>query len=100
MPNRKNRKKKLKLDLEFDEEKKPQSFMSKLKGFGKTDSGKRVPITFNVGIAIILFFVYVVITFLSLTMTPILLLILLPTLYVLLRYIKLERSHHAQNDEF
>lgn len=74
-------------------EKKP-SFATKLKNLLK-HQGKRAPITFNVGVAIILFFSYLSITFVSMPAQPQLLLILLPTLYILVVFIRSEREGHG-----
>lgn len=82
-------------DLDYDDEKKKSSFMSKLREWTK-GSGNRVPITFNVGLAILLFFCYLSVTFVSLPTFPELLLILVPTMYILLRYIKLERDTYDE----
>lgn len=86
------KKKKPKLDLGLEEEKEP-SFMTKLKAIFKKQ-GKRAPLTFNVGIAVILFLCYLSIIFVSLPTQPQLLFILIPTLYILVRYIQLERRSH------
>jgi len=85
-----SKKKKNKLGLEFGPEKKP-SFMSKFENLFQKKKQK-VPLTFNVGIAIILFFCYLSITFVSLPTQPQLLIILIPTLYIIARHIKLERE--------
>lgn len=57
---------------------------------------EKVPLTFNTGVAILLFFCYLSITLVSVTTQPQLLIILIPTLYVLVRYIKLEREKYDQ----
>jgi len=91
------KKKKTKLpDLDFEEDvKKKTSFISKLKKFAEGPK-RKVPITFNLGLAIILFFCYLSVTFVSIPTTPALLIVLLPTLYILLRYIKLERDTYDE----
>lgn len=81
-------------DLDFEKERKP-SFLSKLKNFTKSQR-KKAPVTFNVGIAIILFFIYLSVTFVSIPTFPQLLLVLVPTMYILLRYIKLERDTYDE----
>lgn len=87
----KKRKKRDEPNLDFIEDKKKPSPLSKLKNYGKGQK-RKVPITFNVGVAIILFFCYLSITFVSLPAAPELLIILIPTLYILVRYIQLERE--------
>jgi hypothetical protein len=82
-------------DLDFSTEKKKSSFKSKLESLTRSQ-GKKVPITFNVGVALILFFCYLSITFVSLPTYPQLLIVLLPTLYILIRYIKLERDTYDE----
>lgn len=56
----------------------------------------RAPMTFNVGIALILFFVYGSLFIVSAPSQPILFVILVPTLYILIRYIRLERDIHKE----
>ena len=85
---KKSRKKKLKLN--FEPEEKKESFTSKLKKLSKPKN--TAPITFNLGIVIILFFLYLAVTILTAPTQPLLLLIFLPTLYILARYMKLERD--------
>ena len=81
--------KKHKLDRR-KKEKKPSIF-SKLKGFSEGRKSN-LPVTFNVGLNIILFLVYFSIMIVSVPTYPALLIIILPTLYVIVRGIKLERE--------
>jgi hypothetical protein len=57
---------------------------------------KRAPITFNIGVSLILFFFYVSIMITSLPSQPILLLLILPTLYIIISHIRLERKYYKQ----
>jgi uncharacterized membrane protein len=57
---------------------------------------KKVPLTFNIGLAVILFLSYLSVAFVSLPTFPQLLIIILPTLYILIKYIKLERELYDQ----
>jgi hypothetical protein len=89
------KKKKFKLNLDLEDENKKPTVAERIQKFLKTDRRKHTPITFNVGVAIILFFCYCAISIISVPSAPMLLLVLLPTLYILIRYIKLERDHHG-----
>lgn len=53
---------------------------------------KKIPITFNLGLTIILFFCYLSISIVAIPTSPALLLIILPTIYIFVRYMKLERE--------
>lgn len=81
-----------------EEEKKPKT--SILKRIFDTSSIKirkeRMPVTFNVGLSIILFFCYLSIFFVIVPNEPIILLVLLPTLYILAHHIKLEREQFGE----
>jgi uncharacterized membrane protein len=87
------KKKKIKIpELEFEEENKKLTFAERVKAVLRPDNKKHTPISFNVGVAVILFFIYLIISFVSLPAAPALLIVLIPTLYILLRYIRLERD--------
>lgn len=55
---------------------------------------KKAPVTFNVGLAIILFFFYVSIMITGGPSQPMIFLLAIPTLYILARYISLERKRY------
>ena len=59
-------------------------------------SKPRVPLTFGMGVAIILFFTYLSIAFVCLQNYPFLLFIIIPTLWALARLIKLERERYEE----
>ena len=91
-------KKRQSLDLDFEEEKK-KTFIDKLKEFvypRQKVFQPRKSLSFNVGVAIILFFIYSLITLVSIVSFVYALLVLIPTLYILIRYIKLERENSAK----
>lgn len=97
-------KKKSKEEVEFeidDDPKKGPSIISRLissikdsfgGSFGDHSLRKSAPMTFNLGVAIILFFAYLSITIVCIPSQPQLLIVLVPTVYILIRYIKLERE--------
>lgn len=72
------------------------SFIDKLKEKVIKPNKQKVPLTFNTGVALLLFFCYLSITFVCIPTQPQLLLILVPTLYVLIRHIRLEREKYEQ----
>lgn len=61
-----------------------------------TTLSKKIPLTFNVGLAIILFFIYLSILFVVVSSFPAIIFLILPTLYILVKYIKLERETYEQ----
>ena len=79
--------------VKYPKEKKP-SFLEKIREiFKKRDSKiKGVPVTFNVGLSVILFVVYFIVLIVGMQRDPYLLFIIIPTLYILIRHIKLERE--------
>jgi hypothetical protein len=89
------KKKKFKLNLDLEDENKKPTVAERIQKILKTERKKRTPITFNVGVAMLLVVAYLAITVMSVPEAPFLLLVLLPTLYILIRYIKLERDHHG-----
>lgn len=79
--------------------KRKQSLVSKLMDHvepQKEKVFKRAPITFNVGLAIILFLFYFSIMFVGGPANPMLFLLVIPTLYIIARYIRLERDHRGE----
>lgn len=91
--HRKNKKRRKKLDFEPEEKKEP--LFAKLQKLVKPK--KQAPVTFNVGIAIILFFVFLGLAVIIVPVQPMLLLLFLPTLYILIRYIKLSRDSYGKD---
>ena len=98
-------KKKKKSDLESelpDKKRKKSSIIDQLKDYihppAKT-AMQKAPITFNVGLAIILFFFYLSIMIVGGISQPIIFLLILPTLYIIVRYIKLEREQSAAKQQ-
>jgi len=79
--------------VKYPKEKK-LSFLEKIKKiFKKRDSKiKGVPVTFNVGLSVILFVIYFMVLIVGMQRDPYLLFIIIPTLYILIRHIKLERE--------
>ena len=79
--------------VKYPEEKKP-SILEKIREiFKKRDSKvKGVPVTFNVGLSVILFVIYFMVLIVGMQRDPYLLFIIIPTLYILIRHIKLERE--------
>lgn len=74
--------------------KKP-SVVDRLRDFAQpptTAIQKKAPITFNVGLAVILFFFYISIMITGGPSQPVIFLLAVPTLYILARYISLERK--------
>lgn len=95
-----NKKKKSDLELELpDKKRKKPSLISKLKDFVQPPAKaaiKKVPITFNVGLAVTLFFFYLSIMIVGGPSQPLLFLLIIPTIYIIARYIKLEREQSAR----
>jgi len=60
----------------------------------KEKTVQRAPITFNIGLSIILFFFYLSIMVVGGPAQPLLFLLIIPTLYIIARYIKLERKQN------
>jgi len=73
----------------YKEKEKP-SFLKEV--FKKRGKSKNIPVTFNVGLSVILFFIYLSVLIVGVPKAPILLLVILPTLYIIIRHIKLERE--------
>lgn len=78
--------------------KKGDSVFTKVKDYFQPDKSlnvkKKVPLTFNVGVALILFFFYFSIMITGGPSQPIIFVLAVPTLYILARYISLERKHY------
>lgn len=103
------KKKKKKDDSDFGPisesiEKKKPSIIDKFREKFIKPQKKKLPITFNVGVAILLFVCYFSVLMVSIPMYAltepavlfILLFVLVPTLYILIRYIILEREKYEQ----
>ena len=77
-------------DKYFYEEKKT-SLLNTIKNLFQKKK-KDIPMTFNIGLSVLLFFCYLSIMFVSVPTAPSLLIIIIPTLYIIVRHIKLERE--------
>lgn len=62
-------------------------------------TAKKAPITFNVGLSLILFFFYLSIMIVGGPSQPMLFLFTLPTMYILARYIQLERKRSDEQQK-
>ena len=72
--------------------------INSVKSFTKKTT-QRAPITFNIGLSLILFFSYISMLVVGLTSgitQPIFLLLIVLTLYIIIRYVKLERERDVQ----
>jgi len=88
------KKKRVKYNNPYDDEDEEDtstlaSKLSKMRSWMKVD--RRVPVTFNVGVAVLLIIAYLGLAFVSVPIALYLLVILLPTIYIFIRYIQLER---------
>jgi hypothetical protein len=97
------KKKKAGLEAEFITKKhKKPSIFSQLKDYVQPQTQKvtsKAPVTFNVGLAVILFFLYLSIMITGGPSQPIIFLFVIPTLYVLVKYIALERKHYEREQQ-
>jgi len=83
--------------LDFEPDTKPPSafseFLSKLREYIKKPI-QRAPMTFNLGVAVILFFCYISIIIVRPQLE--ILLIFIPTLYIIICYMRLEREKYNE----
>ena len=96
--NKKPEENDLESELPSKKKKKNPSFIDTIKDFTKPKTkiaAKKAPVTFNLGVAVILFLFYLSIMIVSRTFATFLL--ILPTLYILARYMKLEREQSAKH---